>query len=456
MRVTLVHAPRPEHRNGRLERTFIMIMPVGLLGLADHLDRQGHQVEVIHLGLTTLRDPDFDLARHLEQRRPGMVGFTLHWHHQLASVLHEAERAHRVLEGEGKIVLGGFTASALGVRLLGRFPFIDHVVRGDGEAALTALAAGAPPEAVPNLIHRDEGEVVQNPITHAATSRQLDELDPTRLDLLRDADLYSAQWFLYPGDTPATYAGGKRVFYLAGGRGCTVNCTFCGGSARAHRALGRHGIALRSPERLAEDALKVAAAGYETLYLCFDPPGLPADHYPRFFALVRRLGLRLSMIFECYGLPEDAFLDDFARTFEPRHSQLAFSPDSADERVRQRHKGYSYSNADLERCLEACARRGVKTSAYFTLMPDDGPREVERLRDYQDRLRKIQGCQILTLPIEVEPGAAWQQDPRRFGLTGGPYDLDHFLRRHRAISTLPGPERWYSEDVEAALAALEA
>ena len=53
MKVILVHVPRPEYRQGALERTFIMIMPVGLLGLADLLDRQGHQVEVLHLGLAT-------------------------------------------------------------------------------------------------------------------------------------------------------------------------------------------------------------------------------------------------------------------------------------------------------------------------------------------------------------------------------------------------------------------
>ncbi len=35
MRVSLVHVPRPEYAGDELQRTFIMIMPVGLLGLAD-------------------------------------------------------------------------------------------------------------------------------------------------------------------------------------------------------------------------------------------------------------------------------------------------------------------------------------------------------------------------------------------------------------------------------------
>ena len=447
MKVILVHVPRPEYRAGSLRRTFIMIMPVGLLGLADLLDRRGHQVEVLHLGLATLRDAGFNLSRYLQTRAPDMVGFSLHWHHQLAGVIQQAERARHALGAESKIVLGGLTASALASDLLGRFPFIDYVVCGDGEAALEGLAAGKPPGAVPNLAHRQAGQVMQNPISYAATSAQLDALDPTRLDLLRDADLYSAQWFLRPEDTPASYTG-RKVFYLAGGRGCTVDCAFCGGSAAAHRRLGRKEIALRAPGRLAEDALKVATAGYDTLYLCFDPPGLPADHYQRLFSLMRRLGPGQAMLFECYGLPSGLFLDDFARTFDPEHSQLAFSPDSADEVSRGRHKGYTYSNDALDRCLEACAQRGIKTTVYFTLMPDHGWEEVRRMRTLQDAMSQRPGCEVLTLPIEVEPGAAWQQTPGKFGLSGGPYNLDYFLRRHRAISTPPGPDRWHDQEIE--------
>ena len=454
MKVILVHVPRPEYRQGALERTFIMIMPVGLLGLADLLDRQGHQVEVLHLGLATLAEADFDLNRYLQGQAPDMVGFSLHWHHQLAGVVQQAELARHALGDGCNIVLGGLTASALAADLLGRFPFIDQVVCGDGEAALTALAAGAPPHGVPNLAHRVAGRVVQNPISYAAASSQLDALDPTRLDLLRNADLYSAQWFLRPEETPASYAG-RKVFYLAGGRGCTVNCTFCGGSAAAHRRLGRKRIALRSPERLAEDALKVAAAGYDTLYLCFDPPGLPEDHYPRFFSLIRRLGPGQAMLFECYGLPTEVFLDDFARTFDPAQSQLAFSPDSADQATRGRYKGYNYSNAALETCLQACARRGIRTTVYFTLLPDDGWEEVRRLRILQRSMRQRPGCEVLTLPIEVEPGAAWQQDPAEYSLGHGPYDLDYFLRRHRTISTPPGPDTWHGEEMEEMLRYLE-
>ena len=80
---------------------------------------------------------------------------------------------------------------------------------------------------------------------------------------------------------------------------------------------------------------------------------------------------------------------------------------------------------------------------------------MRRLRILQRSMRQRPGCEVLTLPIEVEPGAAWQQDPAEYSLGHGPYDLDYFLRRHRTISTPPGPDTWHGEEMEEMLRYLE-
>ena len=441
MKVCLVHVPRPEYAGGELQRTFVNIMPVGLLGLADALDRGGHQVEVVHLGLATLGDPTFELAAHLARRGADLVGFTLHWHHQTAGVLRQAQAVRDALPG-ATVVLGGLTASHFAGELLTRCPFVDAVVRGDGELPLVQLAAGRPWAEVPNLTHRQDGEVVHNSLTHAADSTALDAVDLCRLDLLRDAELYSARWFLQPGDAPEDHRQGK-VFYLCGGRGCTVNCSFCGGGRQAHRRLGRQELALRSPRRLAEDAMKAAAAGYQTLYLCFDPPGLPPGHYEQLFQLLERVGTGQAMIFECYGLPSESFLDAFARAFDLTGSQIALSPDSADEATRRRHKGYSYTNQELEQTLAACQQRGIATTVYFTLMPGDDWDAVRRLRRFQRTLRRRYESAVMTLPVEMEPAAPWHLAPESHGLTAQlpDYDLDYFVRRHDGVCQPPGEAR---------------
>ncbi|MFA6033439.1 MAG: hypothetical protein WC889_11115, partial [Myxococcota bacterium] len=103
-RITLVHTPRTEFLGDTVARSFIMIMPVGLMGLADVLDRRGHEVEILHLGLRRMRTPRFDLGAHVAERRAQLVGFTLQWHHQLYNVLREA-MAVKAAAPEASVVL---------------------------------------------------------------------------------------------------------------------------------------------------------------------------------------------------------------------------------------------------------------------------------------------------------------------------------------------------------------
>lgn len=428
-RCVLAHVPRPEYRGAAVAREFINIMPVGLLGLADALDRAGADVEVVHAGVSRGAG---GLAALLARREPELVGFSLQWHHQLYNVVEEARAARRALP-EARIVVGGMTASFFAEELIRRFPFLDAVVAGDAEEPLRLLAAGAPLSQIPNLVYRS-GSIVRNPRSYVITKAGLDRLDFARFDLLRDAQRYDAQWFRRPDAAPS-----QRIYYLCAGRGCSVSCSFCGGSRAAHRALaGRLGPVVRSAARLRDDAVKAAAAGFRTLYICFDPPGLAPGHYAEFFGLIGRDAPGLSMIFEAYRLPSERFLDAFAGAFDLSGSQLALSPDSADEAARRRHKGYWYSNAALEKCLDACARRGIPTTLYFTILPTDDCAAVRRLKGFQERARRLFGCRIETIPVEVEPASRWQAQPQRWGLPAGPFDFDYFYDRHRRVATAPG------------------
>jgi hypothetical protein len=330
------------------------------------------------------------------------------------------------------------TATAFAREIVHRCPFVDAVVAGEAEEPLKMLADGVPHSAIPNLVYRRRGGVVMNPVSYAATREELDAVDFARFDLLRDADLYDARWALDHGEISAR-PNAERLYYMCGGRGCTVSCSFCGGSRKAHLELsGRRATIFRSPERLLDDAVKAGSAGCNTLYLCFDPPGTDPDHYPRFFELAGRSGLDMALIFECYRLPGERFLDSFARAFDRGRSQIALSPDSASDETRRRHKGYWYSNRALERTLARCSCRGVRTTLYYTLFPEDGWPAVRRLRKAQDRLKEKYGCRTLTLPIEVEPASRWQLHPRRWGLGEGPFDFGYFFSRHQRIATPPG------------------
>lgn len=59
-----------------------------------------------------------------------------------------------------KVVFGGPNATHLAQRILRNHPFIDFVVVGDGEIALTQLFKGADPLLVPNLVFRHQNAII--------------------------------------------------------------------------------------------------------------------------------------------------------------------------------------------------------------------------------------------------------------------------------------------------------
>ena len=144
----------------------INIMPLGLLALADALSRRGHQVEVIHAGVERRLSPTYSVAEGIARDMPDLVGFSLHWHHQLGPVSAVLEElARRTLDV--RVVLGGMTASAFAHDLLNRFPAATFVIRGEAELPLVQLAAWQSDgtgnlQQIPNLTYRRAGEVVDN------------------------------------------------------------------------------------------------------------------------------------------------------------------------------------------------------------------------------------------------------------------------------------------------------
>ncbi|HOX44661.1 MAG TPA: cobalamin-dependent protein [Myxococcota bacterium] len=432
MRIRLVHLPRlgPDERLPR--GAWINVMPVGLLALADVLDRGGHDVQVWHAGVEARVAPPFELAEALARERAEVVGLSLHWHPQLPAVEAAVQAIRRRLP-EVRLVLGGMTATWFAEELLTAWPGVDAVLRGEAERSLVRLvelwAKGRGDlEEVPGLSWRRGGARVHNRLGPPADRPQLDSLDFARLDLLRHGGAYNAQFAPVDGrfENPP-------VFYLCPGRGCSRRCAFCGGGRGAHSAMsGRRGVVFRSPGVVARELARVARQGVRDFCVCFDPPPASAAFYPAFFEAVRRQALEreIGLVFECFQPPPRAFLEDLARTFQPARSRLFFSPTVADETLRRRILGYGYPNREVERALRECEALGLATSLYFAAVPQETEAQLEASLAWQAALVSRHSCQLIHSALEIEPGAPWGERPGRFGLTHVRRGFAAFRARH--------------------------
>jgi radical SAM superfamily enzyme YgiQ (UPF0313 family) len=115
------------------------------------------------------------------------------------------------------IVCGGVHVSALREKLLAAYPAFDYMIAGEGEAAMSDLAAGQDPAAIPGLIRRQNGCAVAN--APRAPIANLDDLPfPAYEKLPGFPGDYHLPLFSYiqtPGATMIT------------SRGCVHQCSYC-------------------------------------------------------------------------------------------------------------------------------------------------------------------------------------------------------------------------------------
>jgi hypothetical protein len=405
-RVLLVHDDLP-------------IMASGLPAMAARLRDGGVDAEVWNLFAERRAGFQRDLADEL--RDVAVLGISVHWFYQLPGALKLARRAME-LEFEGFVVLGGFTASLFAGELVDRHAAIDGVVRGDGERPLEVLAqellGGTRRfERVPNLTWRDGG-VRENPLSYVGGSAEVDQLSFGRLDTVAhlEAHLDASSWRSITGGSPGIDLDLDRTLYLCGGRGCSVDCVTCGGGRRAHRLhSGRERFCFRSPSRIADDVERAAALGCTSIHACFDPtPNGP--HWFAFMDELEQRALRTTMIFESFGLPDEAFLTRFSSCFE--RGLLVLSPETAHAEIRRRVKGFSYDNDALDSVLERAVDLGIQVQVFLGyFVPHEGVRDVLRSREWSARLenRHGLGVRVLHYPYSTDPGSPLARDPGAHG-----------------------------------------
>ena len=435
MDLLLVHVPKLQNFYDPMG-SFILgnLIPMGLLSLADAAEKAGYRTRIYHLAYEMLFTPGFSLEGTVRNHRPCMVGLDLHWHYQTHDVLKTVKRIRSAAPGV-KIVLGGMTASIHAQALLHRQPDVDFVIRGEGERPLCELLAaitdGVSPGRVSNLSWRDiDGEIKHNPITFVASSRELNRYDFARFDLMNNAKGYFRRLphIVWLKDFPAAinypvFTPGKMGGYIVPvARGCPVDCAYCGGGRTpAMDHSGRMNVSMRSVRIVCEELRRVHRFGIRDLYFAFDP--YPASSwYPRLFKALRRTDLRFQAVFESFHLPTPALVDGFRKTFSndgARGSIIIVSPETGDEDLRLKNRGYGYTNGELIAGLDRLEAAGVRFQVSYTLgLPGETEATLAATRKLWRQIDKRYSRlvkQTATI-IDPDPSSPMETAPARYGI----------------------------------------
>ena len=444
-----IHVPQLRECSNNNFSLFINYIAIGVFSMCNELNKNKISSKILHLGVEKSFDENFDIAKYVKKNKIKMVGLSLHWHYQTYDTL-EVAQAIKTQNPHTFVFLGGIMSSAFAQDILKKFPFIDGVVKGEGEKSVVELADkilnnDSNLSSVTNLYWRKNGKIIKNNKIWFANEDELNSYSFDGLKYLKNYERYLKFPFIYKHNklNPERISfANKSSLVCCLGRGCPGNCTWCGGGFNAMKHItGRNCITLRNPKIVAEEFINFKKK-YDLgcYYICFDPFPQKQDYLFELFEILgNKMPNEINIMFECFGLPSKEFIDSFKKNLG-RDSQIIISPEFGSEQLRDKHRTFSFSNNDLIKCVEYLIQNDVYATIYFAQLPFETEEEISETHKFINKIAiEMQSpyinvvCQQIK---DVEPYSPWALNPEKYGIKLNLKTIDDYYRNSKGCRDL--------------------
>ncbi|MFH1138614.1 MAG: radical SAM protein [Pseudomonadota bacterium] len=407
MRVLLISANREEINMATL--------PLGLALVAAAVSRAGFEVrmldlrgEVVVSEIVTRAVLDFQpevigvSVRNIDDQEMTRPRFLLDQAKEVVDVCRSLSGAPVILGGAGFSIFPGpvlaYLKADLGIEGEGEWVFPELLLRLEKGRSL----AGLPGLWLPKIGRA--GERTYN----------------RRLDQAPFGDL--ATWFKKEKPDPNLWAPFQTR------RGCPLACLYC-----STPGIEGRGIRKCTPRNAARNALALAEAGFQGLFIVDNTFNLPASFAKDFCRELISLGFKTPWRAILYAGRVDSELVELMARSGCRAVSLGFESGSAVmlEKLRKR-----FTLDEVARVRGLLAGAGLACTGFLLLgAPGETRETVYESLEFADRL----GCEMLNLTVglRIYPGAPLADLARRRGLIGPDDDL-----LHPRFYLEPGLEDW--------------
>ncbi len=330
-------------------------VPIGMLSIADYLDRNGYRVVLDNLGDRMINEIDFDPEQHIKNSSAQIYAVGLHFQQHSQGAI-EVARLCKKYHPNSLVIMGGLTATCFHEEIIEKFEFIDAVIRAEAEKPFLKLVQNLEKTGrlsdTPNLTYRTgEGGVQVTPLMKSSTD--LDEFEYTRLDLLEP-------------ETSVFDPGSVTRYSLEVCRGCVYNCSICGGSSYTYKKyLGMNKPAFRSPKKIVGDMKKLNDYGINFIGLFQDARMAGGKYWQELISELIKEKPYLERLSVDILAPVD---EDYVKQVSKisRNIILHFCPDTGSDEVRK-ILGRNYSNEQLLETIKLCHKYHVPVTNFFSV-----------------------------------------------------------------------------------------
>lgn len=330
--------------------------PIGFLTMANYLEKRGLFVRIINIAYMMMADKKFDAEKFISKLKPSAFGIDLHWlpHCQGST---ELAKIVKKCHPEIPVIFGGFSSSFFYKELI-EFEQVDFIIRGDSaeeplyQLIKTLKTKEGNFKEIPNLVWKEQGRSVANPINCISTD--LNEIDFDYRIMFRQVMRYKGLKCLIPFEGWLDYP----VTAIPIVRGCTRNCSGCGGSRFAFEVFGsRRKPAFRDPEKLVDEILIIQKYINAPVFIHGDITQGGKNYLEAFFKSAKRLMRDIQIFFEFFEPPPKWFYDEINKIFDNVCYEI--SPDSHDENIRLK-MGKPFTNRELLDSIKYSLETGAK------------------------------------------------------------------------------------------------
>ena len=212
MNICLIFPPPPSFNRPFEER--YTYPPLGILYIASHLEKAGYKATVIDCYMENI--DAFDLKQRIKILSPDVVGISMNTEQRYAGL-----KCAEIVKGISKkilVVIGGVDPTFLDEEILKRCPYVDVVVRGEGEKTFLELLRKNKKEDIAGITYREGDRIIRNP--DSSPIEDIDSLSFPAFHLIPMKNYFDrlqkySPCLRHPGSI------------IVASRGCTSNCIFC-------------------------------------------------------------------------------------------------------------------------------------------------------------------------------------------------------------------------------------